>query len=68
MSGHLMSLFPENENGTDGPDKHLRIYICSSCKTTIQDMECINHRDSKWTVVYFLKHDNDIIVNQDTRN
>jgi hypothetical protein len=68
MSGYVMSLFPENENGTNGPDKYLCIYVCSSCETTKQDMKRINHRGSKRTVVGFLKHDNDIKVNQDTKN
>jgi hypothetical protein len=39
MPGHLMSLFPENENVTNGRDKHLRIYVYSSCETTKQGMK-----------------------------
>lgn len=55
MHGHLMSLFPKNENVTNGPDKYLWIYICSSCETTKQDMKCINHRGSNWAVATFVQ-------------
>ena len=55
-------------NGINGLDNYLCIYVCSRCETNKQDMRYINHRGSKWTVVDFVKHGNDIKVNLDIRN